>query len=91
MRCKLHKEFANIYDIFMENVNYDKWYEYLRKYIKTQGKVLDVGCGTGEFLVRFLKDDFKYNFKYDMIKITVKMRIEFNLMKYKNDIRIMFI
>lgn len=38
-----------------------------------------------------LKDDFKYNFKYDMIKITVKMRIEFNLMKYKNDIRIMFI
>ena len=55
----MHREFANIYDVFMENVNYENWYVYLRKYIKKPGTILDLGCGTGEFLTRFLKDGFK--------------------------------
>ena len=25
----MHKEFAEIYDIFMKHVDYDKWYEFL--------------------------------------------------------------
>ena len=54
----MHKEFANIYDVFMESVDYENWYMYLRKYIEKPGTVLDLGCGTGEFLVRFLKDGF---------------------------------
>ena len=54
----MHKEFANIYDVFMESVDYENWYMYLRKYIKEPGTVLDLGCGTGEFLMRFLKDGF---------------------------------
>ena len=54
----MHREFANIYDVFMESVDYENWYMYLRKYIKNPGTVLDLGCGTGEFLVKFLKDGF---------------------------------
>ena len=54
----MHKEFAEIYDIFMKYVNYDGWYKFLRSFIKKKGTVLDLGCGTGEFMWRFLKDGF---------------------------------
>ena len=30
----MHKEFAEIYDIFMKYVNYDEWYKFLRMFIK---------------------------------------------------------
>ena len=54
----MHKEFAEIYDIFMKYVNYDEWYKFLRMFIKKNGTILDLGCGTGEFILRFLKDGF---------------------------------
>lgn len=54
----MHKEFAEIYDIFMKYVNYDEWYKFLRMFIKKNGTVLDLGCGTGEFIWRFLRDGF---------------------------------
>ena len=30
----MHKEFAEIYDIFMKHVNYDEWYKFLKMFIK---------------------------------------------------------
>lgn len=53
-----HREFAEIYDIFMKHVDYDSWYGFLRRFIRGRGTVLDLGCGTGEFLYRFLRDGF---------------------------------
>ena len=43
--------FAEVYDLFMDNVPYEQWAEYitglLRDYGIEDGLVLDLGCGTG--------------------------------------------
>ncbi len=48
--------FAQVYDIFMDNIPYDEWSEYLigllREYQISDGLVLDMGCGTGNITER---------------------------------------
>lgn len=43
--------FAQVYDLFMDNVDYAGWADYLEKRLKTagieNGLVLELGCGTG--------------------------------------------
>lgn len=51
--------FASVYDLFMDNVPYDEWADYVQyllgKFNITQGLVLELGCGTGS-LTRRLAD-----------------------------------
>lgn len=82
----MHKEFAEIYDVFMKHVDYKGWYKFLRSYIKTEGEVLDLGCGTGEFIYRFLKDGFSVkgvDISEDMLRIS-KKKIESKNLKNNN-------
>lgn len=48
--------FAQVYDLFMDNVPYDEWCAYivdvLHRHQITDGPVLDLGCGTGELTRR---------------------------------------
>ena len=43
--------FAAVYDIFMDNVPYEEWGEYIHSLLKDRGIedgiLLDLGCGTG--------------------------------------------
>ena len=46
-----YTSFAQVYDLFMDNVDYPAWCEYIKSLLKeygiSDGLVLDLGCGTG--------------------------------------------
>lgn len=56
--------FASIYDQVMAAVPYDFWYQYLKLLlefhrVELPGRALELGCGTGNMMVRFLRDGIR--------------------------------
>lgn len=62
-----YTEFAQVYDMFMDNVPYEAWRDYLTDILKKNGiedgLVLELGCGTGS-MTRLLSEA-----GYDMIGV----------------------
>ncbi len=62
-----YKSFAWVYDLFMDNIDYPEWCEYLSGLLKKNGiedgLILELGCGTGS-MTELLADK-----GYDMIGI----------------------
>jgi SAM-dependent methyltransferase len=54
--------FASVYDMFMDNVPYDEWADYVQKLLKKfkidKGLVLELGCGTGSMTRQLAKRGF---------------------------------
>lgn len=51
--------FASIYDMFMDNINYEDWVDYLikilHKYNIKDGSIVELGCGTGNITIPLAK------------------------------------
>lgn len=71
-----YTSFAEVYDLFMDNVPYEAWSEYLadlfREYKIEDGLLLDLGCGTGK-LTRLMEakgyDMIGVDYSYEMLAI----------------------
>lgn len=55
--------FAQVYDEFMDNVDYHQWCDYaiklLKKYGVTDGPLVEIGCGTGTGTMLFAKAGYE--------------------------------
>lgn len=68
-----YNEFAKVYDELMDEIPYEKWFNFLQKKLKNHGintgLLLDLGCGTGTMTEKFASE------KYDMIGVDVSMEM----------------
>lgn len=86
-----YKNFSKVYDKFMEHCNYDEWAELIENLVRESevsgAKLLDLGCGTGETLLR-LKDKFQcsgLDLSEDMLKIANKKLKKYQIPLYLGD------
>lgn len=60
---EIYGGFARVYDLFMDDIPYDEWFEYLqglfREYGINSGTVAELACGTGEMARRFSKAGYE--------------------------------
>lgn len=74
-----YKEFAKYYDKFYSKKNYKKEVEFLKKLVRKNDKIIDIGCGTGihaSLLSNYDVDGLDLN--KEMLEIA-KTRIKGNL------------
>lgn len=88
--------FAEVYDLFMDNIPYQDWCEYLcsllKEYGVTGGILLDLGCGTGsltELMAARGFDMIGIDNSEEMLQIAMEKRLEsgFDVLYLLQDMR----
>lgn len=81
-----YESFARVYDLFMDNIPYEEWCEYvhglLKEYGVEDGLVVDLGCGTGsltELLAQRGYDMIGVDLSMDMLQIAMEKKEESGL------------
>lgn len=76
-----YQSFAQVYDMFMDNIDYDSWSTYLigllREYGICDGLVLELGCGTGSMTERLARagyDMIGSDLSSDMLEIAMEKK-----------------
>lgn len=81
-----YRGFAKVYDLFMDNIPYEEWTDYIKRLLAeegiTEGILLDLGCGTGsvtELLARAGFDMIGIDNSEEMLDIAMEKRDESGL------------
>ncbi len=91
-----YEGFAEVYDLFMDNIPYEDWCSYvsglLKEYKINDGLILDLGCGTGsltELLAERGYDMIGVDNSEDMLQIAMEKRAESgkDILYLKQDMR----
>lgn len=76
-----YTSFAQVYDLFMDNIPYEEWASYVKELLAEQGVeqglVLDLGCGTGsltELLAEAGYDMIGVDCSEDMLEMALEKR-----------------
>ena len=78
-----YTNFAKVYDLFMDNVPYNKWVQQIKDILQAEniydGLVCDLGCGTGtitESLANSGYDMIGIDNSYDMLDVATEKKFE---------------
>ncbi|MTI49533.1 MAG: class I SAM-dependent methyltransferase [Firmicutes bacterium] len=81
-----YNNFAKLYDTLMDNVDYNRWYKYIKeilnKYRYEPKTVLEMACGTGSLTKFLCEDDYDitcFDLSEEMLSVAYD-----KLRKYKN-------
>ena len=76
-----YTNFAKVYDLFMDNVPYDKWVEQIKDILYKEnikdGLICDLGCGTGAITERLANlgyDMIGIDYSYDMLDVAMEKK-----------------
>ncbi|MCF0122187.1 MAG: methyltransferase domain-containing protein [Lachnospiraceae bacterium] len=92
----VYESFAIVYDLFMDNVDYDGWSVYLIKLLRSygieDGLILELGCGTGNMTERLAAAGFDMigvDYSGEMLKIAQKKHCasSLDILYMKQDMR----
>ena len=89
-----YSDFARVYDLFMDNIPYEEWSNYIIDLLKSHGiddgLVLDLGCGTGK-LTNILSDAgydmIGVDLSEEMLGIAMESRADRNILYLCQDMR----
>lgn len=78
-----YTSFANVYDIFMDNVPYKEWADTIVRFLSedgiNEGLVLELGCGTGSMTEELASrgyDMIGVDYSEEMLEVAIKKREE---------------
>lgn len=84
----IYTEFAKFYDALFDDTLYDRWADYVARYVHMTGKqnnelkILDLACGTGNLAIKFAKMGFQVtgaDLSEDMLTIAEQKSREANV------------
>ncbi|MGD9568546.1 MAG: class I SAM-dependent methyltransferase [Sedimentibacter sp.] len=65
-----YKEFSQIYDLLMDDIDYEKWTSFIINKIGSNRKILEAACGTGSITRLLAENNYKvtaFDISHDML------------------------